>query len=256
MAPPPLGRGRPRQHPDPRSLPSVYRVDEVLAALPESLWREVTYRLGTVGPLTKEFAALRVQSATTKRMGPEVWLLFERPLPGNHGEVKHYVISARRDLALEEMAQVAHRRPLIERFSYENGKGEVDLRDYQGRSWRGFHHHLALAMLALTWLNLQRRPLEPPAPAVPPAEPSAPAVPPAEPPASPPSPPARLSLPLGESTRRFEVAQPASVSLSIPRQLWESVQEVHRRFAQWSSITVQLTLGRSCKSRFRRPPRA
>jgi hypothetical protein len=123
---------------------------------------------------------------------------------------------------------------LIERFSYENGKGEVGLRDYQGRSWRGFHHHLALAMLALTWLNLQRRPLEPPAPAVPPAEP----------PASPPSPPARLSLPLGESTRRFEVAQPASVSLSIPRQLWESVQEVHRRFAQWSSITVQLTLAR------------
>ena len=234
VAPPPLGRGRPRKHPDPRSLPSVYRVDEVLAALPESLWREVAYRLGTAGPLTKEFAALRVQSATTKRMGPDVWLLFERPLPGNHGEVKHYVISARRDLALEEMAQVAHRRPLIERFSYENGKGEVGLRDYQGRSWRGFHHHLALAMLALTWLNLQRRPLEPPAPAVPPAEP----------PASPPSPPARLSLPLGESTRRFEVAQPASVSLSIPRQLWESVQEVHRRFAQWSSITVQLTLAR------------
>ena len=140
--PPPARRGRPRKHVDPHSLPRVHRVDEILAALPDFLWRTVTYRQGTTGPLAKQFAALAVQCATTRRIGPDVWLLFERPLPGEHGEVKHYVISARREISLDEMAQVAHRRPLIERNSYENGKGEVGLRDYQGRSWRGVHHHL------------------------------------------------------------------------------------------------------------------
>ena len=234
VPPPPIGRGRPRKHVDPRSLPSVYRVDDVLAALPESIWRSVTYRQGTTGPLTKEFAALRVHCATTKRIGPDVWLLFERPLSGDRGEFKNYVVSARREISLDELAQVAHRRPLIERNSYENGKGEVGLRDYQGRSWRGFHHHLALAMLALTWLNLQRQTL--------PSDPRA-----DEPPAPPrecesPVPPAKLTLPLGKRSLRFEVARPSDIDLTIPRQIWESVKEVRRRFVDWCAITVQLAL--------------
>lgn len=234
VPPPPPGRGRPRKHVDPRSLPSVYRVDDVLAALPESIWRAVTYRQGTAGALTKEFAALRVQCATTQRMGPDVWLLFERTLTGGRREFKHYVISTRRDLSLDEMAQVAHRRPLIERNSYENGKGEVGLRDYQGRSWCGFHHHLALVMLALTWLNLQRQPLS----TVPPAT---------EPPATPPElplPPLKLSLPRGEHPLRFEMAQPARTAIPVPRQIWESVQEVRRRVVAWFAITVQIALAR------------
>ncbi len=233
VPPPPARLGRPRKHVDPRSMPSVYRVDEVQAALPASIWRAITYRQGTAGPLTKEFAAFAVQCATTKRIGPDVWLLFERPLPGDRGEVKHYVVSARHEITLDELAQVAHRRPLIERNSYENGKGEVGLRDYQGRSWRGFHHHLALAMLALTWLNLQRQflPEQPPA-----AEPPAPL-------AAPPPPP-KLLLPLGERPLHFAVAQPSTVALPLPRQIWESVQEVHRRFVDWCAITVQRALAR------------
>ncbi len=233
--PAPARRGRPRKHMDPDSLPGVHRVDEILAALPESLWRAVTYRQGTAGPLTKEFAALRVQCATTKRVGPDVWLLFERPLPGERGDTKHYVISARREISLEEMAQVAHRRPLIERNSYENGKGEVGLRDYQGRSWRGFHHHLALSMLALTWLNLQRQelpPARPPAKASPTSPQRAPVL------------PDKIVLALGDHPARFEVAQLSAVAVPIPRQPWESVQEVRRRVGAWFSITVHMALAR------------
>lgn len=233
IPPPPVGRGRPRKHVDPRSLPSVYRVDEVLAALPESIWRAVTYRQGTAGPLTKEFAALRVQCATTKRIGPDVWLLLERPLPGDRAEIKHYVVSARREISLEEMAQVAHRRPLIERNSYENGKGEVGLRDYQGRSWRGFHHHLALAMLSLTWLNLQRQQLPPT---------GSPATEPPMTPCGSPVPSSTVLLSLGERPLCLQVARPSDIALAIPRQIWESVQEVRRRVVAWCAITVHLAL--------------
>lgn len=232
VPPPPARRGRPRKHVDPRSLPGVHRVDDILAALPESLWQTITYRQGTAGPLTKQFTALRVQCATTKRTGPDVWLLFERPLPHERGDTKHYVISAHREISLQEMAQVAHRRPLIERFSYENGKGEVGLRDYQGRSWRGFHHHLALAMLCLTWLNLQRQELPPATPRAPQAS-AKPSAPPA---------PTETVLSLGERPLRFAVAQPSAVPPPAPRQRWESVQEVRRRVLDWFSITVQRTL--------------
>jgi SRSO17 transposase len=234
VPPPPARRGRPRKHVDPRSLPSVYRVDELLAGLPDSLWRPVTYRQGTAGLLTKEFVALRVQAATTKRIGPDVWLLFERSLPGHGNEIKHYVLSAERELCLDEMAQVAHRRPVIERFSYENGKSELGLRDYQGRSWRGFHHHLALVMVALTWLNFQRQPL-----------------PSKEPPSPPPPTTARASVPASvefslptrdQHPLRFSVAGLADVALPLPRHLWESVQEVRRRFVAWCAATVHLTL--------------
>ena len=234
VPPPPANRGRPRKHVDPRSLPSVHRVDEVLRLLPESIWQAVTYRQGTTGPLTKEFAALRVQAATTTAMGPDAWLLFERPCPGDHGEIKHYVLSPRREISLEEMAQVAHRRPLIERNSYENGKGEVGLRDYQGRSWRGFHHHFALAMLALTWLNLQRQPLPPP-------EPPAPDSP---LPDSCSIPPQTVTLLFGDRSLRLDVARPSDVALPIPRQLCESVQEVRRRVIAWFAITVHRELAR------------
>ena len=230
--PQPPRRGRPRLRPDPRSMPSVYRVDELLAGLPDSLWRPVTYRQGTARPLTKEFAALRVQCATTTHMGPDVWLLFERSMAGD-GPVKHYVLYADRELALDELAQVAHRRPLIERNSYENGKGEVGLRDYQGRSWLGFHHHLSLAMLALTWLNLQRQPL-PPRESPPPAPGATAAL----------APTVEVELPDRDQPLCFTVAQPSATDLSPPRQRWESVQEVRRRFVAWCALTVQAALAR------------
>jgi hypothetical protein len=85
--------------------------------------------------------------------------LCERPVGGGPGEYKEYVLLSPTEMTLDEMAQVAHRRPRVERYSYENGKGEAGWSDYQGRSWPGFHHHLAMVMLALTLLTLQRQPL-------------------------------------------------------------------------------------------------
>lgn len=235
VPPPTPKRGRPRKHVDPRALPPVCRVDQVLDAIPETLWRTVTYRHGTAGPLTKQFVALRAQAATTQVQGPDLWVLFERPCPGDHGETKFYAISPPQDRAmtLEEMAQVAHRRYLIERNSYENGKGEVGLRDYQGRSWRGLHHHFALVMLALTWLNLQRQPLPPkrgqdqaPAPQPPTVQPL----------------PESASLHMADRACRFDVGPLSGRPLPIPRQHLESVQEVRRRLVAWFALTVQRAL--------------
>jgi SRSO17 transposase len=214
----------------------VCRVDHLRAALPERLWPAVTYREGTKEPLSKEFAAVEVQAATAQASGPRVWLLLERPLPGEPGDPKQYVLNADPTYTLQQMACLAHRRPVSERFSYENGKDQVGLADYQGRTWPGFHHHLALVMLALTWLNLQRRPLptsrdggapRPPAPARSPRAPSAP-----------------RGATVLQSGRRvtLRTAPVAPLPPAPPRLIWESVQAVRRRFVAWCQMMVVITL--------------
>jgi SRSO17 transposase len=160
-SPPPYrGKGRP---PKPRPA-ALHTVEGVAATLTADQWRTVVWREGTKGKLQKPFAALRVQRATgspattsleRSSTGPEGWLLVERPLPDAAGETKYYYSNAPADTPLERLVQLAHARWAIEQF-YEDAKGECGLDDYQGRLWDGLHRHLALAMLAYSFLVIER----------------------------------------------------------------------------------------------------
>jgi hypothetical protein len=92
----------------------------------------------------------------------EGWLIGERPLPGEPSstenkegeeELNYYYSTLGAGLSLERLASVAKSRWAIEQF-YEDGKGECGLSDYQGRRWEGLHRHLALSMLAYSFLML------------------------------------------------------------------------------------------------------
>jgi SRSO17 transposase len=87
--------------------------------------------------------------------GPEGWLLGECPVPGDHGDVKWYYSSLPPDTSLQRLVELAHSRWPIEQF-YEDAKGECGLADYQGRRWDGAHRHLALVMLAYSFVARQR----------------------------------------------------------------------------------------------------
>jgi SRSO17 transposase len=87
--------------------------------------------------------------------GPEGWLLGERPGPGEGGDCKWYFSNLSADTPLQHLAELAHSRWPIEQF-YEDAKGECGLDDYQGRRWDGLHRHLALVMLAYSFLACQR----------------------------------------------------------------------------------------------------
>jgi SRSO17 transposase len=170
-APPPLrrSRGQPKK---PRPAP-LETVAAVLDAVPEEAWQSVTWRdgsrdlSGATGTLRKQFVALRVHRATggahlpvTDRRvstGPEGWLLGERPLPGSPGERKYYLSSLPADTPVSRLVELAHARWAIEQF-YEDAKGECGLDDYQGRRWDGLHRHLALVMLAYSFLAVQTLP--------------------------------------------------------------------------------------------------
>jgi SRSO17 transposase len=165
--PHPRGRGQPKK---PRPAP-LYAAKGVLDALPADRWQPITWRAHDDGVLCKQFVAVRVHWATggapfstsqaRVATGPEGWLLGERPLPGEDGEVKWYCSTLPADTPLHRLVEVAHSRWPIEPF-YEDAKGECGLDHYQGRRWDGLHRHLALVLLAYSFVARQRwRPTDP-----------------------------------------------------------------------------------------------
>jgi SRSO17 transposase len=163
LVPPPRapGRGQPKK---PRPAP-LYEAPAVLNTLPEDHWQTITWREHDDVVLRKQFVAVRVHWATGGAQlstshhrvctGPEGWLLGERPLPGARGDLKWYFSNLPVDTTLHRLVALAHSRWPIEQF-YEDAKGECGLDHYQGRRWDGLHRHLALVMLAYSFLAHQR----------------------------------------------------------------------------------------------------
>lgn len=126
--------------------------------------RRVTWREGSRGPQASRFAAVRVRlahrHAEGRGPGPEVWLLSEWPR-GEMRPTKYYLSSLPPDTPLRTLVRLAKLRWRIER-DYQELKGELGLDHFEGRTWTGFHHHVALCAAAHAFLAL-RRALFPPA---------------------------------------------------------------------------------------------
>jgi SRSO17 transposase len=145
--------GRPRKHPVP-SAASVAAA-ELLEARPEA-FRAVSWRTGTKGPLKAEFAALRVRVAdgpvrgTGRHLpGGEAWLVGERRATG---ERKYYLANHPADVPLEVLAALIKARWVCEQM-HQQMKEELGLDHFEGRSWRGLHHHALLCQLAFAFLQ-------------------------------------------------------------------------------------------------------
>lgn len=147
--------GRPRSHPHPVHLAAWHRADAVIDGQPEEAWQTITWRMGSAGGMTKQFVAVRAQRSHGDITGPEGWLLGERPVPGQAGDRKYYWSSLPAATPLARLAELAHRRPSIER-TYQDGKGYTALDAYPARLWHSFHRHLVIEMLVLSWLELQQ----------------------------------------------------------------------------------------------------
>ena len=145
--------GRPRKHPAP-SAASVAAA-ELLEARPEA-FRAISWRVGTKGPLRAEFAAMRVRVAdgpTAARgrhlPGEEAWLVGEHRATG---ERKHYLSNLPAETPLEVLAASIKARWVCEQM-HQQLKDELGLDHFEGRSWRGLHHHALLCQLAFAFLQ-------------------------------------------------------------------------------------------------------
>ena len=145
--------GRPRKHPVP-SAASVGAA-ELLEARPEA-FRTIAWRTGTKGPLRAEFAAVRVRvadgpvAARGRHLpGEEAWLVGEHRASG---ERKYYLTSHSVDVPLEALAALIKARWVCEQM-HQQLKDELGLDHFEGRSWRGLHHHALLCQLAFAFLQ-------------------------------------------------------------------------------------------------------
>lgn len=127
------------------------------AALPAGAWTKLTVRDGEKGPLEVEIVARRVESKVDRRVvGFEETLVVIRYLDG--GVLKHdyHLSNAAPETPLPEFARVAKAAHRIEEC-IKRSKSEAGLGEYQVRGWRGWHHHMALSLIATWFLVVEAR---------------------------------------------------------------------------------------------------
>jgi SRSO17 transposase len=141
-------------------------VAELAMSLPQQKWRTVRWREGTRGSMQSRFAAVRVRPAhkDERRTEPRAaeWLLLEWPL-AEPKPTKYWLSTIPEHVSLDDLVRLAMIRWRIER-DYEELKGELGLDHYEGRGWRGFHHHGVLCIAAYAFLAAERARLSPPEP--------------------------------------------------------------------------------------------
>jgi SRSO17 transposase len=120
-------------------------VAQLAAWLPPHRWVRRTIKEGSKGPLVARVVAVRVIAVREGLPGPEVWLVLRRnPVTG---ELKTYLCNAPADTRLATLVRLSGMRWPIE-TCFEDGKQYLGMGDYEVRSWRGWHHHMTLCILA------------------------------------------------------------------------------------------------------------
>ena len=125
-------------------------VKDLALALEPSCYHTVSWREGTRTALSSRFAALRVRASHRDywRAAPraEEWLLIEWPI-GELEPTKYWLSTLPEETAVDHLVHVAKMRWRIER-DYQDLKQEFGLGHFEGRGWRGFHHHASLCIAA------------------------------------------------------------------------------------------------------------
>jgi SRSO17 transposase len=132
-------------------------------SLPATAWKQVRWRQGVQGMLHSRFAAVRVRPAHRdyKRTEPhpEEWLIIEWPKKQSE-PTKYWLSTLPARASLQSLVKMAKHRWIVER-DYEELKQELGLGHYEGRGWRGFHHHATLCIAAYGFLVSERNRFSP-----------------------------------------------------------------------------------------------
>lgn len=148
----PVDRPRRRLKRDSEHQPIA--VATLARALPARAWRRVAWREGVSGSLASRFARVRVSAAHRDQRRDEEWLIIEWPQSAQ--EPAHYWFSnLAKTQPWQTMIDTVMGRWRIER-DYQELKQELGLGHYEGRNWRGFHHHASLCLAAYGFLMLER----------------------------------------------------------------------------------------------------
>jgi len=166
LPPKSCGRGRPpsRMRRDGEHVPVSAKT--LATRLPEQAWRIVRWREGSNDILSSRFAAVRIRPASrdwkASTPHPLEWLLIEWPELEKE-PTKYWLSTLPEDTPVDGLVDTAKLRWRIERDD-EELKSELGLAHFEGRSWRGFHHHAALCIAAYGFLVRERAAIPPSGP--------------------------------------------------------------------------------------------
>jgi len=139
-------------------------VKELALSLPKHAWRTITWREGSATKLSSRFARVRVRTAPIRgasRRGEETLLIEwpkDKPEP-----TKYWLSTLDLNVPFRRLVDLAKMRWRIER-DYQELKQEIGLGHYEGRGWRGFHHHGTLCIAAYGFLVAERAMIPPSGP--------------------------------------------------------------------------------------------
>jgi SRSO17 transposase len=145
--------------------PGLISVKEVALGLPRKAWQTIKWREGTNDWLSSRFARLRVHVGHRHQVAGdarEEWLLIEWP-KGEGEPTKYWLSTLPEDISFRDLVDITKLRWRIER-DYQELKQEVGLGHYEGRGWRGFHHHATLCIAAYGFLISERETIPPSGP--------------------------------------------------------------------------------------------
>ncbi len=157
------GRGAPPTRLQRNAEHQPVTAKQLAPELPLAAWQNIGWRQGSRQTLRSRFAAVRVRPAHRdyKRTEPhpEEWLLIE--WPKNESEpTKYWLSTLSAKTPRKSLVKMAKHRWVIER-DYEELKQELGLGHYEGRGWRGFHHHAVLCIAAYGFLVSERNRFSP-----------------------------------------------------------------------------------------------
>src|SRR5260221_476199 len=162
------GRGRPtsRTRRDPEHQP--VQVKALGLQLPKAAWQMITWREGSADWLTSRYARLRVRAAhrdeRLKERRAEEWLLIEWP-EDEKKPTKYLVATLPENIPFNAIVELPQLDWRIAR-DYHERQQELGLGHYEGRGWRGFHHHATLCIAAYGFLISERETIPPSGPCV------------------------------------------------------------------------------------------
>lgn len=148
-----------------RDQVDLVSVKELALGLRKKAWRTIMWREGSAEWLSSRFARVRVRVGHRHQLPQhqsEEWLLIEWP-EGEQEPTQYWLSTLPEDIGFRRLVDVAKLRWRIER-DYQELKQEVGLGHFEGRGWRGFHHHATLCIAAYGFLISERETIPPSAP--------------------------------------------------------------------------------------------
>lgn len=134
---------------------SSIRVDRWVEQQPSTAWKPLNLRMSTKGRLKIYGMHRRVWLWNGVESKARCWHLIVRREKKSPTKIKYSLSNAAPETPMERLAFMQGQRFWVER-SFQDAKSYCGMADYQVRLWSGWHHHMAMVMIAMLFMLEER----------------------------------------------------------------------------------------------------